>query len=204
MATERKVLRGAKGLLAGSEPGDVGKLNIPIASTKIPSNGKSEVRDEVDVAVERASVKFAHLKKVRELRVEFDFRKGLLTSLGLNLKAMAEACIEDILNVDRLTMTVKSTDAFVAEALDEKYTSPLQEIEDQVRVDVHVRFQADLPAVDTQIQEWFSVVEKDTSEKGVIRYIVAIPFHHVPKGWTAVRHMPETFTLEVSSKPLVA
>lgn len=144
-----------------------------------------------------------------DLGPAYSHRLALLETARAALERDTLDGITALEHVDRVSFRVKSTDSFLAKALDPAnqppYAHPLLEIEDQIAGRVIVFFLRDIDLVRECLTQVFSTVERsrrqpDRDEEFGYEsehLICVIPPHVKPNGWTAHEDMPETFELQI-------
>lgn len=132
-------------------------------------------------------------------------RVPLLEELRASLEPALVEALTDLGHIDRVTTRVKSVESFARKAGTDRYTEPLEEIEDQVAVRILVYFESDIARITDRINERFSPVEDFRHEPardeefGYLTHhlVLVIPNHLKPAGWEPMDPMPTTFELQI-------
>lgn len=132
-------------------------------------------------------------------------RRPLLDALVATLQQATADALEGVAHIDRIAFRAKKQRSFVVKAANPKYTHPLSELEDQVAGRVITFFRDDIAVVCTALAEWFGRVERQTKEPEEPtefdyeseHFVLIIPEHYKPAGWTDIDQMPTTFELQV-------
>lgn len=132
-------------------------------------------------------------------------RRPLLDALVATLQQATADALEGVAHIDRIAFRAKEQRSFVVKAANPKYTHPLSELEDQVAGRVITFFRDDIAVVCTALAEWFGPVERQTKEPEEPtefdyeseHFVLIIPEHYKPAGWTDIDQMPSTFELQV-------
>jgi len=128
------------------------------------------------------------------------------------------AALEEVPHIDRVSFRAKTTESFYRKCIDEggvlgdtaesipHYTSPLEEVEDQVAGRILVLYRDDLEVVESIVRGWFAAAVEVTRKRPVTtssfgyesnHYIFVIDEHMKPESWHDAGLMPTTFELQI-------
>lgn len=135
-----------------------------------------------------------------------------LPRVAASLEAMIRDYLQGISHIDRVSARAKDPERFAVKARKQKddgapkYTSPLQEIQDQIGARVIVFYQDDVDKVSKQLERYFTHIEKKTMipesewEFGYFghHWIFALPDDVVP-ATISKEDVPRYFELQVKT-----
>lgn len=132
-------------------------------------------------------------------------RLPLLEALRASLEPALVEALVDVGHIDRITSRVKAEESFARKAGADRYTEPLEEVEDQVAGRVLVYFESDIARVTARLNDRFNPVEDFRHEPardeefGYLTHhlIMVIPDHLKPAGWETMDPMPTTFEVQI-------
>lgn len=144
-----------------------------------------------------------------DVRTSYEGRWAALKALCEKLDAITRKSIP--IRVDRISFRPKDPDSFLRKAEKktengrDKYSSPLEDIEDQVAGRVLVLFRRDISTVVEGLRKIFNAVEqvhKEPSSTDAFAYesehlVFSIPPTAHPDGWESIANRPRSFEMQV-------